>query len=199
MDEEQERLQRLIAGLRAGDPQTMGEFCTQYGGLLHRLADKHLNRGVRRRVGPEDVAQSAMRTFLRRAQEGQFQLSNGDGLWGLLCAITLNKVRNVSRYHMRRKRGLDQEQSLSPGSSEGGISSFGPAASGPSPAEEAEFADQFQALLAGLDEEARNVLDLKLQGLTHEEVAQRLKCSERTVRRIVKKVQAHLTHAFEGD
>jgi RNA polymerase sigma-70 factor, ECF subfamily len=191
-----ENWELLIHGLRHGDSGAMRQFCTQYGDLLHRLAEKNLAKGVRRRVGPEDVVQSVCRTFLRRAKEGEYQLSDTDGLWGLLCAITLNKVRNVTRYHMRQKRGLDQEAGL-PTGDEGGVSSFGPAAKEPTPAQAAEFADEFERVVAGLDEEERHVLDLKLQECTHEEVAEQLGMSERTVRRLVKKIQAHLTRAFD--
>src|SRR4051794_2988473 len=68
---EEERWQRLIVGLRDGNTQVINEFFNEYGGMLHRLADQRLPAGVRRRIGPEDVVQSACRTFLRRAKEGE--------------------------------------------------------------------------------------------------------------------------------
>ena len=105
--DEQNRWQRLIQGLRSGDGQVMREFCEQYGDLLHRVAEKHLAASVRRRVGPEDVVQSACRTFLRRARGGEFQFPGSEGLRRLLCAFTLTKVREHSRFHLRKKRGLD--------------------------------------------------------------------------------------------
>jgi RNA polymerase sigma factor (sigma-70 family) len=193
---EQERWQRLIDGLRGGDRAVVQEFWDQYGGLLHALADKHLADAVRRRVGPEDVVQSACRTFLRRAQVGEFQLPDSEALWRLLCAITLTKVREQTRYHLRKKRGLDQEIHTA-GSSDDTSGGFQPVAQEPTPAEVAEFADQFQQLLAGLDDEERRVVDLKLQEFTHEEVAQQLGCSERTVRRVLKRVQARLSKISE--
>src|SRR5207253_4315479 len=109
----------------------------QYGALLHRLADKHLPRGLRRRGGAEDVVQSACRTFLRRAQGGEFQLGDSEDLWRLLCAITLTKVREQARFHLRKKRGLDQE--VGPGPNDSASSFLQPVASGPSPLEAAEF------------------------------------------------------------
>jgi hypothetical protein len=69
----------LIQGLRQGDPRMMGEFCRLYGPKLTELARSHMLPGLRRRVGPEDVFQSAFRTFLRRMQEGQFQFAPGAG------------------------------------------------------------------------------------------------------------------------
>src|ERR1700760_2427086 len=92
------RWQRMIVGLRDGDSRIGGEFYAEYAGLMHRLADQRLPAGVRRRVGPEDVVQSACRTFLRRAQEGEFELPDSEALWSLLCVITLTKVREQTRY-----------------------------------------------------------------------------------------------------
>ena len=92
MAEGEERWTRLVRGLREGDPQIVEEFCEQYGALLQQLADKHLSEDLRRRVGPEDVVQSVCRTFLRRARAGEFELADSEGLWRLLCAITLTKV-----------------------------------------------------------------------------------------------------------
>lgn len=195
MADSAQRWDRLITGLRGGDPRVAHEFWNQYGQLLHDLADRHLAAGLRRRVGPEDVVQSACRTFLRRAQIGEFKLDDSEGLWRLLCAITLTKIREQARFHKRQKRGLDQEVHALGGDS--GDSGPDLAAPGPSPAEAAAFADQFQQILAALDEEERQIVDLKLQDYTHEEVADKLGCSERTVRRIVKRLQARLSRIFD--
>jgi RNA polymerase sigma-70 factor, ECF subfamily len=187
---------QLINGLRQGDRQVVQEFCERYGASLERLAQKHLPAGLRRRVGPEDVVQSACRTFLRRTQGGEFQLSDSEDLWRLLCAITLTKVREQARFHMRQKRGLDQEVALAH-TQDSLASAFQPIAPGPTPAEAAEFADHFQKIISALDEEERQVVDLKLQECTTEEMAERMGCSERTVRRILKRVQSRLARLLE--
>jgi RNA polymerase sigma factor (sigma-70 family) len=76
----------------------------------------------------------------------------------------------------------------------------GPAADaadrGPAPEDAVEFADQFDHLLASLDPEERDVLRLKLDGLTNEQAANELGSSERTVRRLVKRLQGRLARAF---
>src|SRR5438270_12388062 len=127
MSDEQDRWQRLIRGLRDGDQGVAFEFWRQYGEALHRLADRNLAPGLRRRVGPEDIVQSACRTFLRRAQVGEFQLPDSEALWRLLCAITLTKVREQTRFHLRKKRGLDQEIQAG-ASDESGAPAFQPVA-----------------------------------------------------------------------
>jgi RNA polymerase sigma factor (sigma-70 family) len=187
---------RFIQGLRDGNRTILFEFCASYGPQLNRLADKYLGAQVRRRVGAEDVVQSACRTFFRRAQGGEFQLSDSEALWRLLCAITLTKVREHSRFHSRQKRGLDREASLTPNAGDS-AAHFDPRDPQPTPAETAEFSDFFETIRAGLDDEERQILDLKLQDCTNDEVASQLGLSERTVRRTVKRLQGRLTRALE--
>jgi RNA polymerase sigma factor (sigma-70 family) len=186
--------QRLIHGLRTGDREVVQEFVRQYGSVLQHVAERHLPRGVRQRVGPEDVVQSACRTFLRRAQGGEFHLDDSEGLWRLLCAITLTKAREQTRFHLRKKRSLERELPLAGADSGAQIE---PAAAAVSPLDAAAFADQFQKLVGTLNDEEQQVLDLKLQDFTNDDVATRLSCSERTVRRILKRVQSALTTAFD--
>jgi RNA polymerase sigma factor (sigma-70 family) len=187
--------QRMIDGLRKGDSLVARDFYAQYGPVLQRIADRHLPDMVRRRVGAEDVVQSACRTFLRRAEGGEFQLTDDSGLWQLLCAITLSKVRGQARYHLRQKRGLSREQEPDPNSSQ--VPGQYVAAPGPGPDEAAAFSDQFQRLLEELDEEDRQIVNLKLQEFTNDQVADQLGCSERTVRRTLKRLQSKFLAAFE--
>ena len=140
--------------------------------------------------------QSVCRTFFRRAR-GEFQLDNSDDLWRLLCAITLTKVREKTRFHMRQKRGLQNEVALEPGTDS--AQSLGPAAAGPGPAAEAEFADLLESVLASLDAEERQIVDLRLQDMTMEDIAKQISCSERTVRRIMKRVQETFEKALADE
>jgi RNA polymerase sigma factor (sigma-70 family) len=196
MEADEREWDAFIQGLRDNDNRVVRQFCERYGPQLERLADRHLGGAVRRRVGPEDVVQSACRTFLRRARGGEFRLEDSEALWRLLCAITLTKVREQSRFHQRRKRGLDQEQPLAVvDDSAAGVAP--PEDPRPTPAEAVEFDDFFTQVMDGLDEEERQVVDLKLQEFTNDEAAQRLGLSERTVRRILKRVQARLTEALQ--
>lgn len=197
MADQMDHWERLIAGLRAGDRQASREFWEHYGPQLHRVAEHRLPPGLRARVGAEDVVQSVCRTFLRRAQGGEFQLDDSESLWRLLCAITLTKVNEQTRFHLRKKRGMDQEVRLAgsgPSAPERHV-----ADPGPTPEEAAEFTDFFQNLLNSLEEEERQVVELKLQDLTNDQVAEQLKCSERTVRRIMGRVQDRLQRLLDQD
>jgi RNA polymerase sigma-70 factor, ECF subfamily len=187
----------FIYGLRDNDPSAVRQFCESYGPEMERLADRHLVGAIRRRIGPEDVVQSACRTFLRRARAGEFRLDDSATLWRLLCAITLTKAREQARFHQRGRRGIDREQPLADDDSTRGVRP--PADPRPNPAEAVAFDDFFEQVLAGMDEEERRLVDLKLQEFTNDEIAERLGISERTVRRILERIRGRLTRALLVD
>jgi RNA polymerase sigma factor (sigma-70 family) len=195
---DEDHWRRLTDGLRAGDPRAEHEFWQRYGPALQRLAEKRLSPKLQARVGPEDVVQSARRTFLRRARGGEFQLPDSGALWQLLCAITLTKLAEQARFHSRRKRSITQETPLEHASADSSdAGDFDPVDPHGDPVDAVALADQLEQVLAMLDERERQIVDLKLQDLTNDDVAQRLNLSERTVRRTLKTLQARLTHALD--
>ena len=182
----------LIDGLRRGDEAAVQRFCDLYGNRVERLADRHISGGLQRRVGPEDVVQSVCRTFVRRAKEGEFELPDSGALWALLCAITLSKVRRQARFHLRQKRTMNREQhldSIAAESSTGGMELKGTT---PAPDDAVEFADQFEQIINDLNDEERQLVDLKLQQCENDEIAEQMGCSERTVRRLLNRVRTRL-------
>ena len=143
-----------IRELLAGNEDVVQEFWTAYAPALERIAKSRMNPALQQRLGPEDVLQSVCRTFIRRGRKGAYQLDNSEDLWRLLCAITLTKVRQHARFHLRKRRGMNRETSLEGERDDGNAGLPERAiAPGPTPAEAAEFADQVDHLLAGLDDE----------------------------------------------
>jgi len=175
-----------------GDALVVDEFWRDYGERLQRLAENHLSARLKRRVGADDIVQSVCRTFFRRAQIGQFDLADSDALWRLMCAITLTKIRQSARYHGRQKRNLRQEQGIEHGDGERAVTLRELMHAGPSPDEAAVFVDELEQLMAGLDDEEKRIVEFKLQQFTNQEVAEQIGCSERTVRRMIKRVQSRL-------
>ena len=71
-----------------------------------------LSDRMRRRVEPEDVAQSVYRSFFRKAEDDRYVLEKSGDLWKLLAAITVSKVRGQVEFHTAKKRGVYTEESL---------------------------------------------------------------------------------------
>ena len=177
-----------IQAIRDRDGETLADFWSRYGCRLVRLADNNLQEQLRRRVDAEDMAQSAIRTFLRRVKDGQFQLDDDEQLWSLLCAITLNKVRMAARFHLRQKRGLDREHALIDDADLASTLSRSPES------EDAAVLIELvqQAIDDTSDEQERQVLQYKLEEMPNSEIASRVGCSERTVRRMLERIRQRL-------
>ena len=184
-----------LGQLLKGEPDAVAEFWDQYGFRLIGLADKQLNPKLQGRVDAEDVVQSACRTFFRRGQSQQFQLEESESLWRLLCAIVVNKARRKARFHTQKKRGVDAEKD--PSDNDGGRPREMGASSLPTPEEIVEYNDQFEFLMSALDENEKQLVQCKLESQTNAEIAETLKCSERTVRRLFAGIRSRLIEQFE--
>ena len=185
-DLNQEEWDALIDGLRTGDEPVVTSFFRDYQSGLQALADRHISAGLRRRLDAEDVIQSVFRTFLGRIEDGQFILGSGSDLWRLLCAITLAKVRQKGRFHQRQKRAMAQEV-LVDGAPQGWDGFEGNLAD---PGELVEFANFFEQIVSGLDDEERTVLLMRMEGHSNAEMASEMRVSGRTVRRIQNRLRA---------
>ncbi len=193
--------ERLIQGLTHGDSDVLRSFYAEYGPMLRNIADSRLAPGMRRRFDADDVIQSTFRTFFRRAQVGYFQFEDNQRLWNLLCAITLTKLREKARFHQRKSRGVGREVPVDAGDDSGdaGHGDSGLVAGGPTPDSAAEFADTFDMLVTSLDEDERKLIDLKLQDQTNDEAAEALGISERTVRRMLSRLQEKFEKLLQPD
>jgi RNA polymerase sigma-70 factor (ECF subfamily) len=112
-----------------------------------------------------------------------------------MCAITLTKVHEQTRFHLRKRRGLDQEAGDAPNGTHAALRLAGHE---PPPDEAAMFADEFRHLLESLDAEERRIVELKLDDRTNLQVAEAVGLSERTVRRILNRLKERVERAFEA-
>lgn len=190
---------RLIIGLRNGDQQACTDFWNLYGLQLESVAQKQISQRLQRRVGSDDVVQSACRTFLRRVSSGQFDLPDADALWRLMCAITLTKARRAARNHTRQKRGMGNEQYIDNVANQSTNQGFDLPGQSESPVDAVTFSDSMEKLFANLSPDECQVVDLKLQNHTNEEIADRLDCSERTVRRMTNQIRERWSALFDDE
>ena len=189
----------MIQGLREGDQTVCSQFWNQYGPVLENVAARQLSSRLQRRVGPDDVVQSACRTFFRRVSSGQFDLPDADSLWRLMCALTLTKARRAARDHSRQKRGMQAEEYLDYGPSDSIGKPMELPGNPDTPLDAVVFSDQLEVLLGALSPQECQVLDMKLQNHTNEEIAQLMKCSERTVRRLTGQIRNRWDALFEEE
>lgn len=144
-------------------------------------------------MDPEDLVQSAFRSFFR-VQAGQVpSMLDWDNLWSLLTTITLRKCGYQVRHFLTAKRNIDKEVAPpeDPGSSWEGI------AREPTPAEAAAFSDIVEHWLGGLDETERQIAELHLQGHSPGEISKQLDFAERTIKRKLNRIRDRLKAVLE--
>jgi RNA polymerase sigma-70 factor (ECF subfamily) len=182
---------RFLAQLQARDGEAAHEVLRRFTAQLIALARRRFAPAFRCKVDPEDVVQSAYKSFFLRYGDGRMEVDNWSGLWGLLTLITLRKCSERVRYHRAGRRDLAREVST-PAGDEDGFPWRGVAGREPTPQEAAELAEAVDRLLAGLSEDERPVIELSLQGYSAPEISRRLDRAERTVRRLRERVRGRL-------
>ena len=180
----------LVEMLRVGNQDAAEAIFDRYVARLIALARSRLSARLSRRVDPEDVVQSAFRSFFRRAGAGDYDLSDPGDLWRLLTVITLNKLRRKAEYHSADKRNYAAERN--PRVNDDGQDLFEAVSGGPSPQAELEVAEEIAVVTEGFSDEHVRMIELRLQGHKLEEIAEDLAVSERTVRRVLDRFRSRL-------
>lgn len=162
----------LVERYRQGDADAARDLFTAYSQSLGRLAERYLSRKLTGRVDGEDVVQSVFRTFFRRTAQGEFQIDSETQLWRLLVKITVLKARAQGRNHTAGVRDINREHSAA---EEDALPDL--VSREPGPEEAMILVDEIEVLLRGLPAFYCNVLDLRLQGQSADEIARRLSVS----------------------
>jgi DNA-directed RNA polymerase specialized sigma24 family protein len=143
---------------------------------LTRIARGMLKHAPKGAADEEDIALSAFHSLCAGAARGHFpDLDSRDNLWRVLYVITSRKVTARNEHDTTRKRDasrlvdvdIEAVTDLEPG-----------------PEFIAMMMDELRFLLSLLrDEGLRRVARLILEGLTNQEIAERLDCHVRTIER----------------
>ncbi len=191
----------LVARWSAGDERAAEVLVGRYTGRLLALARAHLSSRLVARLDPEDVVQSAYRSFFVDAKRDRFVLERSGDLWRLLAAITMNKLHRQVARERAAKRSPDRERSF------GGESSFlnlspEAAAGEPSAQEAIAVVEELELILRRFNPLQRRMIELRLQGHTIKEIAEDVDRSERYVHAVLDDLKRRLRRRrgeAEGD
>jgi len=183
----------LMTRLQSGEDTAAREVFVRFASRLAGLARRHLDARMSAKVDPEDVVQSAYKSFFLRQREGSLDVGTWDGLWGLLTMITLRKCADRAAYYRADKRDVTRE------TASGAADDSAPAVADllldrePQPDEAAALAEAVEALFRTIDDpDERAILELSLQGHTATEISEKLGRAERSVRRLREHIRKRL-------
>ena len=172
--------QSLLRRFRSGEQDAATRLYLRYAKRLHGLATAQTGADLNARLDPEDIVQSIFRTFFRRAQEGHYEVPDGEELWKLFLVIGLHKIRDAASFHRAGKRSVDRTIGMSFESGD-----LDPTA--PDGLAEQTLRLVIDELLTSLSENQREIIMLRLDGEQVEEIAAKTQRSLRTVERTLQK------------
>ena len=155
------------------------EFVVRYMQQLLSLVNRNLAARFRTRVDPEDIGQSVFRSWFSGVKSGRIDPSSKDEVWRLLSVIALNKTRNKVRHHEAQKHDVRRTEA-----GEGIL----PGIPRPTDADATVFVDWVDSIGRSLDTNPRQTLELILQGLSVQEIADELGVTTKSVTRYKKRI-----------
>ena len=138
---------------------------------------------VARRETPSDLAQSAIREVLEAA--GKLENRGPEALRALIKQVVTHKLHEKLRYHGAQRRSQKQEVRWT---EHGGAA----AETTDDPAEKAvarETADEEQQLLKSLSPRETEVIEMRLRGMSHRDIAAELGISEDSSSKILSRAR----------
>lgn len=176
----------LISEFKAGSESAARELFDKYCERLMKLAQRRIGQRMTARVDPEDVIQSAFRTFFVHVRNDDFTFQNEDDLFKLLVRLTVNKTLRQIAYHRAAKRNPELEAAQASDAQDMMQQLCGHE---PTPDVEVALLDEFERFMGLLPPMDREVLGLKLQGYTTVEIAEKLGSYDRKIRRILERIE----------
>jgi len=175
-----------IRGARDGDAESEQALWNHYFETVVRLARGRMFSLQGTVYDEEDVAASALHSVFRGIQQERFpELHDRHNLWRILVTITQRKLRAQWRRESAARRNPSPNEA---GDAEISIEQI--ICGEPTPDFVAELMDETECLLEKLgDDTLRRVAVMRIDGLTNDEIAARLRCTTRTVERKMDRIR----------
>ena len=179
-----EPLDNLLARLCTGDRAAAEQVFIAFEPYLRKAVRRQLPAPFRAKFDSTDILQSVWVDALRGFREAGWRFVDADHLRGFLFVATRNRMIDRVRQH---KTALAREEALG-----GANHQRLPASTQPRPSELAQAADVWKQIQAQCPAEHRPILDLKRQGFTLTEIAERTDLHPDSVRRILRTLARQL-------
>lgn len=158
----------FVRRIRTGDEGAAAELVRRYESLVRREVRMKLrDRDLRRRFDSMDVCQSVLASFFVRTTAGQYDLERPDQLVKLLVSMARNKLVSAARRERQQRRDHRRIKG-------GGEELHALEAVDPTPSRQLANRDLLEHVRQELTDDERQIAELRGDGLTWDEVAQRM-------------------------
>ena len=166
----------LLHQVKSGSEAALTRLVHEYENEVRLAARMLLGSKLRRYVDSIDLVQSVHFTLFEGLKQGKFEITSPENLVGLAVTIVRRKIINHWRRQERHQRwqAAESQQSIQDAAA-GGDLQLGPA-------EVAEQKDAVDFILHQLQGTDRRLIELRLEGLTTAEVAERLQIDSHVLR-----------------
>jgi RNA polymerase sigma factor (sigma-70 family) len=189
----------LMQLLRSRDQSAASDLFHRYAQRLIGLARTRLDARLRGQVDPEDVVQSVFRSFFNRVGDGRWELHSEDSLWAMLVVLTVRKCGRTAKRLLAKKRGGGAPQSELRESDTDSVLNWDPAADDPSPEAAAMLVETMEKLAAELTPRERQIMELRLQDYSVQEISEKIGRTTRMVYRGLERIREKLEEMRRGD
>ena len=175
-----EEFRRMMEGVRAGSDEAVRELAERYGPYVLRLVRRRLAARLQSRLDPVDCQQEVWASFFTN-RERLAKFHDRRSLLAFLARMTNAKVVD----QCRRMTTLKREGELTAQVYSDPFTLLALPGVDPTPSQTAISREQLDRMLAGLGERDRQIVLLRLQGASYEEISRQLDVSARTARRTI--------------
>lgn len=179
----------LVRKLRDGDESAATELYQRYAGRLFGLADRQMSAGIRRTHEPDDIVQSAFRSLFRGVSSGSYDAPEGNSLWSLLAVIAIHKVRRKAS----RDRSVKATSFIQPDGEQSSSQQV------PDTISEQQFEYSMNETIEFLNEQEKQIVGLRVQGYTVEEISSEVGRACRTIERTLQRIRQKLSEKLASD
>jgi RNA polymerase sigma-70 factor (ECF subfamily) len=174
----------LMGRLQEGSEDAAWELVDRYGDAIRRAVRRALNVRLRSKFDSLDFVQLVWCSFFK-ARDQLVRFTRPEELVAFLVTMARNKVgMEVRRRLMTEKYNVNREQTMGPPPDQVDQSADHQS----NPVEVAIAREQWNRLIAEQPDRYRQIISLRLQGLTYQDIAESLNIAQCTVRRFLKRL-----------
>lgn len=183
--DEQHELRTLMQRVRDGSQDAVRELCDRYGPHVLRVVRRKLDKKLRAKFDSADLTQAVWASFFIQPHH-DFHFARPEELIAFLADLAHKKLVDVLRQRYgTRKYNVNREHSLEGSAAAGSLDI---ADGRPSPSKVLVAEDRWERLLKDQPPHHRRILELLRAGHTQAEAARAAGVSEKTVYRLIRKL-----------